>query len=750
MIQAMLHNGFDVSRHHHTGIYNCKIAQSWHQSSFSPKEFICTLHDGMCSDSDAEGEQGAEYRPITFTYQGIHTTLRPWNPDSCTISAAINNHLIYFTIKPGSRIFALDCTLRTLGHLADIIGPSGRLVGVFSKNHPQRPTQQAIHRFFKRYPSVHIITEDLQNASLERYERLLGLPLSSKYAFLMARHPRLGKDSPVRKLVGPSANQLVRRIFDFLANGDAVDMSSLVVCHWCPDVGVETIRDLVLSHIDILWRLKCPLSSPGADTVGADDSGKGENDAESPDNSDQEETGPTSSMTPEGPDRHSSSTTELKRKAFKGKKSEPAPPWILLDLPTDRIATKTQNGDVNSKLSEVVASLKRLPSRIRTGLSPKEQLTLRPHFPNHTLLVLKYVTHRDQRTRKINKRTIMMPPGLEGSINEGFAESRVRHRSPTTSSMPVPSFLSSKNKRAPSTAATAVEPSVDLAYDGGFPASMMESRVASSSLPQNDQVQGPHGLGMPASVPLKSAPPGLLMRGPPPPPSLQLLAGRGWDFGGGQLSGGGLHGNGFSGNGHVGNALPGQGFSNHSLSIGGRAVDIEEVFGPQLGNRLMSDPFMSFSDFPASRGHWPQGEPQQVSVHGSAGLLGMGAGRSGTASAEPGHSRLAPRRQSGLCGGANSGYPEVSGGLNQLPVGLVGEPMQGWGPQAYMQQGMPGGRGSGKGGGNWWHEDGVPTSARPPSELRQLFGMQRGQQQRQHQGGQPRGGGQLGFTGMNF
>merc|ERR1719424_1351033 len=233
---------------------------------------------------------------------------------------------------------------------------------------PNPPSKEELGRFLGRHPQVWVVTEDIPQASLERYELLLSLPEECKYAFLMTQHPRLGADSCAHVLAGEKGCQkILRRIFDFLEFPDAAKARCLVVCYCTPETRVDVIRDTVSSHVDILQRWRVP-------NKGTKDRGEG------------------SSVS--GSVRED---TESKGKSG-GRDGEEhqGPHWVLLDLPTDRLIT---NGrlDMESKLAEVVDDMKRLGSGLRTGLYAKEQLLLKPYFPNHALLLVKYTPHRDER-----------------------------------------------------------------------------------------------------------------------------------------------------------------------------------------------------------------------------------------------------------------------------------------------------------------------------------------------------------------
>jgi fibrillarin-like rRNA methylase len=243
MFQIFRH-GVDISRHHLKGVYVCMIGKKRNQCSQSPESVICSLREGRSEDSeevevDREKQGGnskPSYGPITLSYQGAHVTLRPWDPYNCVIGAGIHNRLIHFPFRPGTRVFALNSTLQTLSHIADIVGGNGRVIGVIDESYPQRPSQADLSKFLKRHPGVSVIMADVQNASLETYERLLSIPDSSRYAFLMATHPRLGENSPARVLKD-APQKVFKLIFDFLECTDAAKVKCLLGCLWQPARG---------------------------------------------------------------------------------------------------------------------------------------------------------------------------------------------------------------------------------------------------------------------------------------------------------------------------------------------------------------------------------------------------------------------------------------------------------------------------------------------------------------------------------
>jgi len=373
----------------------CMIGKDRKQPPHSIAEVICTLRETkqeIEAYSDISPSDGGN-DPITLTYQDMHVTLRPWDPYCCVIAAAIRNHLIHFPIKPGSGVMMLGCSLQTLSHISDIVGPTGRLIGVIDVNQTKKPTSEELRKFFKYHPGVQVITEDVQQASFDRYERLLTLPTTSKIAFLMGLHPRLGAESPIAKLSeAENTSDLIKRIFSFVDAGDAPAIKCLVVCHWPPSTRVDAIRSLVLSHIDILqrWRASKKTEDSAAGNAQATTSVMEDESGEETKDTDIAE---KTTSEPEG----GGGTGSRKASKTKETKSEQdsVPLWVFVDLPTDHVIINNPNPSMSQKLLEVVDDLKRLASGLRTGLLAKEQLLLTPYFPNHALLLLKYVAHRD-------------------------------------------------------------------------------------------------------------------------------------------------------------------------------------------------------------------------------------------------------------------------------------------------------------------------------------------------------------------
>jgi len=416
----------------------CMVGSSRKQNLNAPPEVVCTLYEGgMDSDDEAEacteGPEAAKYGPITLGYQGTRATLRPWHPQNCVIAAGIHNRLIHFPFRPGSLVFVLGCSLQTLGHIADIVGKTGRVTGVINEQ-PDNPSEAALVKFRRRYRCATVIVENIEKLSLERYELLLSLPKSSKYAFLMALHPRLGADSPANQLAA-APKRVLRTIFDFLENGDLARVKCLVVCHWPAGASSDSIREIVLSHIDIFRQWRSP---PQTDEVQecSGPEGKDVPDACATKKSAEEEEGNVSGAAPVTSDPAQSKT----------KTSDSALQWVLMDVSADA-ADDAPPLNMSTKLTAVVASMKRLPSGTRTGLLAKELLLLAPYFPGHALLVLKYMTHDDSRLRASGRSHAAH--GLEGSDS-----SAAPARPPKTQSMPVPSFLKRDVPAASEPAAT--------------------------------------------------------------------------------------------------------------------------------------------------------------------------------------------------------------------------------------------------------------------------------------------------------
>eukprot|EP00443_Scrippsiella_acuminata_P038378 CAMPEP_0115185164 /NCGR_PEP_ID=MMETSP0270-20121206/9330_1 /TAXON_ID=71861 /ORGANISM="Scrippsiella trochoidea, Strain CCMP3099" /LENGTH=366 /DNA_ID=CAMNT_0002598259 /DNA_START=285 /DNA_END=1383 /DNA_ORIENTATION=+ len=292
----------------------------------------------------------------------------------------------------------------------------GRLIGVINKADGEMPSADELHTFRLLHPRVSVVFEEIHSPSLERYERLLSLPLSSKLAFLMALHPRLGAESPVRKLLeAEQPTQIARHIFSFLEFGGGLPLAAGHM--------YEVIRSVVLTHVQILqqWRAS-KKTEEHAKTISDSESGDGED---------------TTEKAPEDKNPSTSETTQEASKRRSKDESGSSPLWVFLRLPTDDIANTSRDGSVNTKLLKAVADLKKFPNGPRTGLVAKEQLLLTPYFPNHALLLLKYVAHRDassSSSSKMTKKKVvsgLAPPSGSALPNE---------RPPSSGSVPVPSF----------------------------------------------------------------------------------------------------------------------------------------------------------------------------------------------------------------------------------------------------------------------------------------------------------------------
>jgi len=142
---------------------------------------------------------------------------------------------------------------------------------------------------------------------------------------------------------------------------------------------------------------------------------------------------------------------------------------VLLDIPIDHISTNSstqETEDMDTKLIEVIGAMKRLASGLRTGLQAKEQLLLEPYFPKHVLLLLKYATHRDERSGKVStaRRQAAEELAKERSGGGGSASAASTsasltavpsdhargsaHRAPLGAAVPVLSFPSRGGNRA--------------------------------------------------------------------------------------------------------------------------------------------------------------------------------------------------------------------------------------------------------------------------------------------------------------
>ncbi|CAK0809076.1 unnamed protein product, partial [Prorocentrum cordatum] len=275
--------------------------------------------------------------------------------------------------------------------------------GHLGGSHPKRPSASELARFLRRHPNASVITEDMQNATLEGYERQLSLPQDSKYALLMALHPRLGATSPASALgtLDEEARRgVLQTIFDFVECADAGRAKCLVVCHWPPGIRMDAVRDVVWSHIDISrkWRPPRGSAAPGGPprAAAAEDS-PSEGEQERPEggpSSDEEQRRGSDEAAGSG-----SGAPRPRREAAsqeKGRQPTAGPQWVILDLTTDSIVSTAEAPDISARLKEMVDRMKRHSNGSRTGLRAKEQLLLVPHFPSRALLLLKYAADRDE------------------------------------------------------------------------------------------------------------------------------------------------------------------------------------------------------------------------------------------------------------------------------------------------------------------------------------------------------------------
>mmetsp|Transcript_73225 Transcript_73225/g.214676 ORF Transcript_73225/g.214676 Transcript_73225/m.214676 type:complete len:716 (+) Transcript_73225:50-2197(+) len=378
----ILRYGIEVSKHSLQGVHilSTKEKKKPDGTSSPPCEIMCTLLEG-CTVGNAIDSGLPEPGPITVTYRGMPATLRPWDPHSCVMAAAIDQGFLHFPIRPCGRVFVVGCSLTTLSHISDILGPSGRLIGIISDGvQHQKPTPEMFRTFFLRYPHATIISTNTQYASFECYQRLLSLPDSSKMAFLMAFHSRLGAASPARKL-SVDRKKLVGLIFSFILCDDAADVNTLVFGQWPDGTSANTVCEAVLAHIDIL-RQWTRLRRAAA---------KLQDEAQSGSNSD------IPLGAEEGKDTASSAAEQhRKSRARSTQEGDSQLKWVLLDVPSESTVNSSSSGEVFGQWAQ-------LTSKLRRGLVVKEQLVLRPHLPHRSLLLLKYSRHHDSRAMKADE-----------------------------------------------------------------------------------------------------------------------------------------------------------------------------------------------------------------------------------------------------------------------------------------------------------------------------------------------------------
>jgi len=227
-----------------------------------------SANEGGIELSDSRPQ--SELQPTSLEYAGTRVTLRPWLPHKCKIAAAVHNRLLQFPYSRRARVLALDSPLRSLGHMADVVGPHGRVVGVVSGSHPNQPTEAQIERFLKAHPAGNVSVirldwiKDLSNVTLDTYNTALGgLSSASKFSLLMGLHPRLGANSEVGKLNELSKTErsyVIGRIFNFVECQDLANVSCLVMSHWPEGATPEGIRDIMLLHIDLLLQASSAVS----------------------------------------------------------------------------------------------------------------------------------------------------------------------------------------------------------------------------------------------------------------------------------------------------------------------------------------------------------------------------------------------------------------------------------------------------------------------------------------------------------
>mmetsp|Transcript_41644 Transcript_41644/g.114888 ORF Transcript_41644/g.114888 Transcript_41644/m.114888 type:complete len:618 (-) Transcript_41644:90-1943(-) len=388
-----------IKRHGSVGIYKVDLKHGLKSSNGTE---LCTLRSSRRVEGTSEHSNA-----ITISDRDTSLTLQPWDPSKCIIAAGLRNRLVHSPIEPGCGVCTFDCSLETLSHLADIVGETGRVVGFIDEDSPTQPAREELLWLHRTYPNVTVAFTNVKSASIESYECLLSLPESSKIAFQMAFHPRLGASSPARVLA-TAPPSVVHRIYRFLECGDLSRVSCFVCRYWPQNVGVDVIRSVVLQHIQIIkaWR---PLRN------GAPGSGS--------------ET-----------DITCATETDAKQK---GSKAATNHKWVFLELPTHFVGAEgNAAASYANKLTGIVQKMKRLASGLRTGLYPTEQLDLAPYFPKHALLLMKYDASKDECFGKTPPSKIKCPPGLDGErCAPAIDPSDALGPSIPAESMPMPSFM---------------------------------------------------------------------------------------------------------------------------------------------------------------------------------------------------------------------------------------------------------------------------------------------------------------------
>eukprot|EP00933_Yihiella_yeosuensis_P049310 TRINITY_DN4608_c0_g1_i1.p1 TRINITY_DN4608_c0_g1~~TRINITY_DN4608_c0_g1_i1.p1 ORF type:complete len:688 (-),score=148.57 TRINITY_DN4608_c0_g1_i1:177-2240(-) len=390
----------DIHRHRLKGIY---VLNSNSQAGSGTVDRICTFRQGLAEDlkkdTSVQPDSWKNSGAITFSVQGDHIVLRPWDPDKCFLAAAIHNHVIGFPIRQGKRVLALGCSLITLSHVSDLLSSTAKLIAVMIKDAPDCPSEAQIDRFHRRHSNTVVVAADVQSATLEDYERLLSIPVSSQYAFLMALHSRLGAESPARVLAGENASKLCKHIFSFLKSEDLALTNSLIVNCWPKDTKAEDTRELVLRHTEIVSKWKNSQAKPTvAPTTDGDDGEKVKEKKEK-----------------DGSDSDKDSEAKEDKENAKWQADKRLLRHILINLPLNHMISDTQTEDRSEKVTEVAEAMKYLENGERTGMTVKERLMLKPYAPDNALLLLKCQSNREGRPRsKKDKVKDEAAPGQTG------------------------------------------------------------------------------------------------------------------------------------------------------------------------------------------------------------------------------------------------------------------------------------------------------------------------------------------------
>eukprot|EP00931_Biecheleriopsis_adriatica_P038054 TRINITY_DN21825_c0_g1_i2.p1 TRINITY_DN21825_c0_g1~~TRINITY_DN21825_c0_g1_i2.p1 ORF type:complete len:705 (-),score=113.73 TRINITY_DN21825_c0_g1_i2:48-2138(-) len=513
MIQAF-QGGMDIRKSHLKGIYLCMVGKDYKKVPSDLKTVvICTMREGEEDDSESclephssSSSSSVPCAPITISCQNQHFTLRPWFPECCRLAAAIRKGLICFPIRPKSTVFALNCSLRTLSHVSDTVGPKGRLIGVLRKD--MACPQELIQAFTQKHPNTTVVTEDIQSATLERYERMLSLPTSSRYAFLMALHPRLGAKSPAR-LLHENPRRLCRIIFDFLECTDAALVRSLVVWHWPEnqsqsdsqalldhEAQVGEAREIVLNHIDILHRWRKP-----RDSIAGIPRPK----VSETDGSEQKEKMWVFLDMCLGSAQEGDRDDDVKRKENRNENG-------VTFEDDEKCVTQVQELSEDEKTArdlKTVQGMKWLANGHRTGLVAKEQLDLAPWWPNHSLLLLKYDRYKDEPRKRVAKANM-------SKSEEGSAAEPGEHpvcQPPAACAMPVPAFVGSSAPGPSKTVSSGIlEPAAatPVLARVGQPSGKAVQPPSNTDLKAvTSDVLEPVGLGAIGLPPGLAAPPGL-------------------------------------------------------------------------------------------------------------------------------------------------------------------------------------------------------------------------------------------------